>query len=97
MEAVNISRPATANIGEGWRENDWDKLLINIEAGTVIPVIGRDLLYVSPNADTPPVLLYNYIAARLLEVSDLRKKYAGTKVTEEYAPVWNRFLAKEGQ
>ena len=65
--SVNVSTPAAAKIVEGWKENDWDKLLINIEAGTVVPIIGRDLLYVSPNADTKPVLLYHYIAARLLD------------------------------
>jgi len=64
---MNISAPVVPNVGGGWKENDWDKLLINIEAGTVIPIIGRDLLYVSPDAGTPPVLLYNLIAARLLD------------------------------
>lgn len=59
--------PAAPDIGGGWKETDWDKLLINIEAGTVIPIIGRDLLHISPDAKTKPVLLYNYIARRLLE------------------------------
>ena len=47
MGSVNISMPVAPDIGGGWKETDWDKLLINIEAGTVIPIIGRDLLYVS--------------------------------------------------
>ena len=59
--------PVAPDIGGGWKETDWDKLLINIEAGTVIPIIGRDLLYVSPDGKEQPVLLYNYIATRLLE------------------------------
>lgn len=67
MGSVNISMPVAPDIGGGWKENDWDKLLINIEAGTVIPIIGRDLLRVSPNAETAPVLLYHYIATRLLD------------------------------
>jgi hypothetical protein len=67
MGSVNISMPVGPDIGGGWKETDWDKLLINIEAGTVIPIIGRDLLYVSPDGKKQPVLLYNYIATRLLE------------------------------
>lgn len=67
MGSVDISMPAAPDIGGGWKETDWDKLLINIEAGTVIPIIGRDLLHISPDAKTKPVLLYNYIARRLLE------------------------------
>jgi hypothetical protein len=73
MGSVNISMPVSPDISGGWKENDWDKLLINIEAGTVIPIIGRDLLQVSPNAETPPVLLYNYIASRL--VDELAKEF----------------------
>jgi WD40 repeat protein len=30
-------------------------------------------------------------------LSELRKEYAGSKVPPEYAPIWNRFLAKQGQ
>ena len=59
--------PAPPDIGGGWKETDWDKLLINIEAGTVIPIIGRDLLPIAPDTKTQPVLLYNHIARRLLE------------------------------
>jgi hypothetical protein len=59
--------PLTTGIGEGWKEHDWDKLLINIEAGTVIPILGRDLLYVAPDEATPPVPLYRFIATRLVE------------------------------
>jgi hypothetical protein len=73
MGSVNISMPVTPDIGGGWKETDWDKLLINIEAGTVIPIIGRDLLQVSPNPETKPVLLYHYIAKRLLE--ELAKEF----------------------
>lgn len=73
MRSLNISVPEGPMVGEGWKETDWDKLLINIETGTVVPVIGRDLLYVSPNAETPAVLLYNLIATRLLD--ELAKEY----------------------
>jgi hypothetical protein len=56
MGAPEIAAPAVPS-GEGWKETDWAKLLINIEAGTVIPIIGRDLLHVAPDDKTPPVLL----------------------------------------
>ena len=65
MGSVDISMPAAPDIGGGWKETDWDKLLINIEAGTVIPIIGRDLLHISPDAKTKPVLLYHHIAPPL--------------------------------
>ena len=65
--------PVAPDIGGGWKETDWDKLLINIEAGTVIPIIGRDLLSISPDGKKQPVLLYNYIARRLLE--ELAKEF----------------------
>lgn len=59
--------PISTGIGEGWKDQDWDKLLINIEAGTVIPILGRDLLQIAPDDATPPVPLYRFIAARLVE------------------------------
>ena len=40
----------------------------------------------SDEDETPPMIL-----------SELRKKYAGKRVRTEYAPIWNRFLAAEGQ
>jgi TIR domain/SIR2-like domain len=67
MRAVNISLPSVPEIAGGWKETDWDKLLINIEDGTVVPIIGRDLLSLNPNTNEKPILLYNYIATRLLE------------------------------
>ena len=67
MGAPETAAPVAPSVGEGWKQTDWDKLLINIEAGTVIPIIGRDLLHVTPDAATPPVLLYNLIARRLAE------------------------------
>ena len=73
MGAIENARPVLPNVGGGWKETDWDKLLINIEAGTVIPIIGRDLLRVAPDAETTPVLLYNLIATRL--VDDLAKEF----------------------
>jgi hypothetical protein len=65
--ALTNALPVVPNVGEGWKDHDWDKLLINVEAGTVIPVLGRDLLQVAPDAETPPVLLYNLIARRLVD------------------------------
>jgi hypothetical protein len=59
--------PISTGIGGGWKEHDWDKLLINIEAGTVIPIVGRDLLYVQPDDASAPVRLYRFIATRLVE------------------------------
>ncbi len=73
MGAIDISLPVVPSVGGGWKETDWDKLLINIEAGTVIPIIGRDLLPVTPDAATPPVLLYNLIGSRLLD--ELAKEF----------------------
>jgi hypothetical protein len=67
MGASEIAAPVAPSVGDGWKETDWDKLLINIEAGTVIPIIGRDLLHVTPDATKPPVLLYNLIAVRLAD------------------------------
>jgi WD40 repeat protein len=40
----------------------------------------------SEDDETPPVVL-----------SELRRKYAGSSVPKEYAPVWDRFLAHGGQ
>ena len=73
MGPSQTAAPLVPNLGEGWKETDWDKLLINIEAGTVIPIIGRDLLQVVPGPDTPPILLYNLIARRLAD--ELAKEF----------------------
>jgi hypothetical protein len=73
MGASESAAPVVPSIGEGWKETDWAKLLINIEAGTVIPIIGRDLLHVAPDDKTHPVLLYNLIARRLAE--ELAKEF----------------------
>jgi len=74
MGTTNSATPTVVpRVGEGWKETDWEKLLLNIEAGTVIPIIGRDLLPVAPDASTAPVLLYNLIGRRLLD--ELEKEF----------------------
>src|SRR3954468_18708798 len=80
MGSVNISMPVAPDIGGGWKETDWDKLLINIEAGTVIPIIGRDLLYVSPDGKKQPVLLYNIL--RRVCLKNLVRKFLNCRASQ---------------
>jgi hypothetical protein len=47
-----------------WTEDSWDQLLPSIEERRVVPIIGRDLLQVTPNGG-PPVRLDEFVAGSL--------------------------------
>jgi hypothetical protein len=56
-EKLTVVTPDDADSG------DWDLLLDGIDSGTVVPIVGRDLLTVSDGER--PALLYDLLAARL--------------------------------
>src|SRR5688572_7522917 len=61
--ALGESAPAPSN--EGWDEPAWEALLSYVEAKTVIPIIGRDLLQIQyPDGKTES--LHTFLARRLL-------------------------------
>ena len=47
-----------------WNEDNWDVLLASIEERRVVPIVGRDLLLVTPNGG-PTVPLDQFVAGRL--------------------------------
>ncbi|MBV9128173.1 MAG: TIR domain-containing protein [Verrucomicrobia bacterium] len=74
VEAVLMdpeSSPAPGPSG-GWKEEDWEDLLDNIEEGRVIPIVGRDMLQITPAGGAEPVPLHRYLAERLAESLGLR-------------------------
>jgi TIR domain/SIR2-like domain len=68
-------------VAEGWRDRDWNKLISSVEEGIVIPVIGQDLLQVTPEGASSPIPLYRFIAERLVDEFSLPPDVSSPKMT----------------
>jgi hypothetical protein len=68
-------------LAQGWRDRDWDKLLSSVEEGTVIPIVGQDLLQVTPEGASSPISLYRFIAEQLVNEFSLPPDVSSPKMT----------------
>jgi hypothetical protein len=68
-------------VAEGWRDRDWNKLLSSVEEGSVIPIIGQDLLLVTPEGASSPIPLYRFIAERLVDEFSFPPDFLSTRTT----------------
>jgi hypothetical protein len=89
VEAEQLTVVSTDDADRG----EWDLLLDSIDSGSVVPIVGRDLLTTSPDA---PETLYDVIATRLAKKLQVPPEVAATTTTSPLNAVASHYILGGG-